>query len=124
MASELWLPANPADGLGADWRDDAACRGCDPELFFPDTGATAAARAQISTAKRVCRRCPVTLTCLTWALAGGQAGIWGGTTEHERHRLGYRLRASGARGKRNGRVPAGRGGLSVRPADPAAHSHR
>jgi hypothetical protein len=73
MASELWLPGNPDGGLGADWRDDAASRGCDPELFFPDTGATAHARAQISTAKRVCRRCPVTLTCLTWALASGQA---------------------------------------------------
>jgi WhiB family redox-sensing transcriptional regulator len=94
----------PAGRLTADWRDDAACRGRDPELFFPDNATTAAARAQIAAAKQVCRRCPVTLTCLTWALAcGQQAGIWGGTTEQERHRLSGRLRASGAMGERKDR---------------------
>ena len=39
-------------------------------------------------AKRICRGCPVSATCLSWALADGQeAGIWGGLTEGERHRL-------------------------------------
>ena|SRR5215510_1410954 len=77
------------------WRDQAACRHADPELFFPDSH-TAATRAQTVAAKQVCRRCPVTVTCLTWALANGQEfGIWGGTTEHERHLLQRRLRAPG-----------------------------
>ena len=94
----------PASGQRADWRHEAACAGRDPELFFPDSAAPAAARAQIAAAKQVCRRCPVTMTCLSWALASGQqAGIWGGTTEQERHRLSRRLRASGAMGKRKDR---------------------
>jgi len=69
--------------LRPDWRDDAACRDADPELFFPDGD-----RAQVKTAKLICRGCPVSATCLSWALASGQeAGIWGGLTEDERHRL-------------------------------------
>ena len=70
-----------------DWRDDAACRDADPELFFPD-GDIRLARAQVKTAKLICRSCPVSATCLSWALASGQeAGIWGGLTEDERGRL-------------------------------------
>jgi len=77
----------PASGLDADWRDDAACRDSDPELFFPD-GDVRSARAQVKTAKLICRGCPVAVACLSWALASGQeAGIWGGLTEEERHRL-------------------------------------
>jgi WhiB family redox-sensing transcriptional regulator len=82
-------PACTAAGsdLPADWRDDAACRGSDPELFFPD-GDTWSARAQVKTARLICRRCPVSVTCLSWALASGQeAGIRGGLTEDERHTL-------------------------------------
>ena len=73
-----------------DWRD-AACRDADPELFFPD-GDTRSARARVKLAKLICRGCPVSATCLSWALASGQAGIWGGLTEDERHRLHRRGR--------------------------------
>ena len=46
------------------------------------------ARVQVKMAKLICRGCPVSATCLNWALAGGQgAGIWGGLTEDERRRL-------------------------------------
>jgi len=70
-----------------DWREEAACRGIDPELFFPDDGIRSA-RAQVKMAKLICRGCPVSATCLSWALASGQeAGIWGGLTEGERRRL-------------------------------------
>jgi WhiB family transcriptional regulator, redox-sensing transcriptional regulator len=70
-----------------DWRDHAACRRLDPELFFP-ISALGAARPQIETAKRVCQGCPVRPACLRWALDTGQdAGIWGGTTEQERRLL-------------------------------------
>jgi WhiB family redox-sensing transcriptional regulator len=70
-----------------DWRDGAACRNADPELFFPDSG-IGSTRAQVKMAKLICRICPVSATCLNWALASGQeAGIWGGLTEDERRRL-------------------------------------
>ena len=84
-----------------DWRD-AACRDADPELFFPD-GDTRSARARVKQAKLICRGCPVSATCLSWALASGQAGIWGGLTEDERHRLLRRGRLKTSR--RLGRDP-------------------
>ena len=74
-----------------DWRHDAACREADPELFFPDD--TRPVRAQVKAAKLICRGCPVSATCLSWALASGQqAGIWGGLTEDERRGLHRRGR--------------------------------
>jgi WhiB family transcriptional regulator, redox-sensing transcriptional regulator len=75
-------PDRPDD---ASWRDDAACRDADPELFFPGIRSP---WTQVKTAKLICRSCPVTTTCLSWALASGQEyGIWGGLTEDERRRL-------------------------------------
>jgi WhiB family redox-sensing transcriptional regulator len=77
----------PAGDRRPDWRDAAACREADPDLFFPD-GDIRSARGQVKTAKLICRGCPVSATCLSWALADGQeAGIWGGLTEDERRRL-------------------------------------
>jgi len=85
--------ARPARDFRPDWRDDAACRKADPELFFPDVDLRSAARAQLKTAKLICRGCPVSAMCLSWALASGQeAGIWGGLTEDERRRLHRRGR--------------------------------
>ena len=79
--------ARPARSHRPDWRDDAACRDADPELFFPD-GDIRSARAHVMNAKLICRGCLVRSTCLSWALASGQeAGIWGGLTEDERRRL-------------------------------------
>ena len=79
-----------------DWRNDAACRDEDPELFFP-IGTSGPALTQISQAKAVCRRCPAMSECLTWALESGQdAGVWGGDDEDERRamkRYGVRVDA-------------------------------
>ena len=79
-----------------DWRHSALCRDEDPELFFP-IGTTGPAAMQIEEAKTVCRRCPVTTDCLTWALETSQdAGVWGGLSEDERRALkrrGARARA-------------------------------
>ena len=68
----------------SDWRDLAACRDEDPELFFP-VGVGAPALAQAEEAKAVCRRCDAVADCLAAALAEPHtAGVWGGTTEQER----------------------------------------
>jgi WhiB family redox-sensing transcriptional regulator len=71
-----------------DWRHRAACRGENPDDFFPvgsdDSAATA---AQTKRATRVCAGCPVRTDCLDFAIATRQPhGIWGGTTETERTR--------------------------------------
>ena len=89
-----------------DWRHHAACRDVDPELFFP-IGNTGPALLQIDEAKQVCRSCPVTESCLRWALESGQdAGVWGGTSEDERRALKSRTAysRSGARLKPRART--------------------
>jgi WhiB family redox-sensing transcriptional regulator len=73
------------DAAGIDWRNYAACRNVDPDLFFP-LGTVGASLPQIEQAKRVCATCPVSTACLRWALDSGDAGVWGGTTEEERRR--------------------------------------
>jgi WhiB family redox-sensing transcriptional regulator len=80
-----------------DWRHRAACRDEDPELFFP-IGNTGPALVQIEEAKQVCRRCPVTESCLQWALGSGQdAGVWGAMSEDERRALKRRRARARAR---------------------------
>ncbi|EGG46991.1 MULTISPECIES: WhiB family transcriptional regulator [Streptomyces] len=80
-----------------NWRDRAACRTEDPDLFFP-VGTTGPALLQIEEAKSICRGCPVREQCLEWALETGQdIGVWGGTTELERRALKRRRRATASR---------------------------
>ncbi|MEU4129328.1 WhiB family transcriptional regulator [Streptomyces wuyuanensis] len=75
-----------------NWRQDALCRGEDPDLFFPIGGGNSGPTlVQTAEAKAVCRRCPVARQCLEWALRRGPVdGIWGGTTERERRAVGRR----------------------------------
>jgi WhiB family redox-sensing transcriptional regulator len=74
-----------------DWRDHAACREMDPDLFFP-IGTAGESVVQIDEAREVCRTCPVCGPCLRWALDSGSAGVWGGTTEDERRTLRRQIR--------------------------------
>ena len=79
------------------WRDDAACRDADPDLFFPP-GTTGPALRDLDEAKRICRACPARSQCLSWALDHGVTdGVWGGTTADERRvirRLSFRMKIS------------------------------
>lgn len=82
-----------------DWRDRAACRDEDPELFFP-VGTTGPAILQIEQAKAVCRPCPSQGPCLRWAIGSGQeAGVWGGHDEDERRALKRRAARERAKGQ-------------------------
>ena len=85
--------SSEVSGSSPGWMPRGACQGQDPELFFP-VAATGPALAQIIAAKAVCFRCAVRAACLSYALATGQAGIWGGTTQEERHAM---RRSSGSR---------------------------
>lgn len=82
--------ANPKTGDGsggAAWRESAACRHVDTELFFPVSRRGRAA-AEARQARAICARCPVREPCLSYALATRQAyGIWGGYDDEERRRL-------------------------------------
>ncbi len=64
------------------WQNYANCLGVDPDLFFPERGAST------REAKEVCRGCVVQDECLEFALRNGEKfGIWGGKSERERRRV-------------------------------------
>ncbi len=64
------------------WQNYANCLGVDPDLFFPERGAST------REAKEVCRGCVVQDECLEFALSNGEKfGIWGGKSERERRRV-------------------------------------
>ena len=64
------------------WQERANCLGVDPDLFFPEHGAST------KEAKGVCRGCEVRAECLEYALRHGEKfGIWGCLSERERRRV-------------------------------------
>lgn len=42
-------------------------------------------------ARKVCAACPVATTCREFARTHHEYGLWGGESEDQRHRAGYRL---------------------------------
>ena len=76
------------------WQDLANCRGADPDLFFPERGAST------RTAKSICRECSVQADCLEFAIVSSEKfGIWGGMSERERRKI-RRQRAHDAQRRR------------------------
>jgi WhiB family redox-sensing transcriptional regulator len=66
------------------WRSLSACRGEDPELFFP-VSPFGPGLAQLAMAQAICAACCVRAECLRFALQTGQEyGVWGGLSEQER----------------------------------------
>jgi WhiB family transcriptional regulator, redox-sensing transcriptional regulator len=73
-------PARSAES----WRVNAACRGMDTDLFYPE-GRGRALRVREQIAKQVCADCPVARECRQFAASHPERyGIWGGSTENER----------------------------------------
>jgi WhiB family redox-sensing transcriptional regulator len=68
--------------MNLSWRQRAACRGVDPDVFYPATDEEA------EEAKAVCAVCSVREACLEYALNNRERdGVWGGATERERRRM-------------------------------------
>ena len=64
------------------WRQRGACRGVNPDIFYPVSDQEA------EEARAICRNCPVLESCLEWALSNRERdGVWGGATERERRRM-------------------------------------
>lgn len=75
--------------MNTSWRQHGACRGIDPDVFYP------ASDEEAEPAKAVCAVCPVREACLDYALAKRERdGVWGGATERERRRLVRQRRKS------------------------------
>jgi WhiB family transcriptional regulator, redox-sensing transcriptional regulator len=93
-------PRSLATSAPAGWRDRAACRGTDLDLFFPGRGESA------EPARRVCAACPVRQQCLDYAISHGIVyGIWGGLVERDRRALRSR-HADAARTERDEAIAA------------------
>ena len=70
--------------MSGTWRDQARCRGVDPQVFHPPEEDDAAA----DEAKAICELCPVREPCLEYAVSAREKeGVWGGMTARERRRL-------------------------------------
>ena len=68
--------------MKASWRQRAACRGVDPDIFYPVSD------DDLEEAKAVCASCSVRQACLEYSLAAREReGVWGGLTERERRRI-------------------------------------
>jgi WhiB family redox-sensing transcriptional regulator len=79
--------STPAPNLS--WRQHAACRGLDAEVFYPTSEETT------QEAKAICAECPVREPCLEYALVNREReGVWGGATERERRRMVRQRRKS------------------------------
>jgi WhiB family redox-sensing transcriptional regulator len=90
----------------ASWRESAACRDAETELFFP-VSSVGPAVAETSRAKAICADCPVRQACLSYALATNQVyGIWGGYDEDERRVLRRRQRRAALAARAAAAVPA------------------
>ena len=72
--------------LRPNWHAHAACRGTGPARFFgPDRPVDDSWAAE---ARKVCTACPVTASCLLYALDNDERyGVWAGTTPDERTQL-------------------------------------
>lgn len=96
--------APPIPDYGDDhaWRKNAACRGADPETFFPifkrGRGANLQSDPAFHAAMAYCDACPVLEPCRRFAIDTGQDyGIWGGMDEEQRRELRRQLGLRGGR---------------------------
>ena len=98
------LTVVPLAGATKHWRDLAACRGEDTDLFYPGEH-----DPQLE-AKAFCRACPVQVECLEYALAENiQHGIWGGLAINARREIRkqrYRAQQAQVRAVRDAAAPA------------------
>lgn len=70
--------------LDQRWKDDAACRGMDTNLFFPDEDNPTDYRKFV-TARKVCASCPVSTECLDYAITLNiEIGMFGGMSRKQR----------------------------------------
>ena len=86
-----------------DWRDKAACKDADPELFFPASKSELDQERAKDTIARYCIGCAVIADCLDYAINKGEdSGIWGGQTESQR--LASKRRAQRSRFNRTNTI--------------------
>jgi len=82
MTASMTIVEEVTSPMNLSWRQHSACRGVDPEVFYPVSDEEA------EEAKDICAECVVRQPCLEYALANRERdGVWGGATERERRRI-------------------------------------
>jgi WhiB family transcriptional regulator, redox-sensing transcriptional regulator len=84
MAPEVPDPALLADSMLSrpNWQSQGACGDSEPNVFFPERGAS------VLPALAICGNCAVSSECLSYAMERSHlVGIWGGTSERQRRLL-------------------------------------
>jgi WhiB family redox-sensing transcriptional regulator len=80
------------------WHKQAACRGLDQSLWFPEPGR----RGQNAAARAICEGCPVQAECREWAIEHGENdGIWGGLNVSDRMRIRHQRPGLNGRTRRD-----------------------
>jgi len=102
MIARYGLPEAPPNEK--PWQQRANCRGVDPDLFYPERGAST------REAKAVCGGCEVRSSASSTGSTTPKVRIWGGLSERERRRL----RGADAPGASRRRF-----GLTLSPSPPA-----
>lgn len=79
------------------WFERGNCRGADPSIFYfqQDKLDRDPNPADVARAHAYCNDCPVKTDCLESAIANGEVGYWGDTTDQQR--TGYRREAKAHR---------------------------
>lgn len=86
---------------GMDWMNDAACKGADPKLFFPnhklDQGDPEGTNSY-KLARAYCDDCSVIANCLRYAMkvfpdCNDDYGMWGGMSPRQRRKYKKENRA-------------------------------
>jgi len=81
--------ALPFDDSATAWMLRGNCRLYPPSTFFPSDG------VGVDKARKICVGCPVTGSCLEYALENRiDHGVWGGCSERERRRILKRRRVA------------------------------
>jgi WhiB family redox-sensing transcriptional regulator len=74
--------------------NEGRCREMPPKVFFPSDS------IGVEVARGICASCPAKAPCLEYALTNRiHHGIWGGTSERERHRITARRMRSDSIGR-------------------------
>ncbi len=126
---ECFMATEPRMTRDDSWREDAACAGVDPSVFFRQSPRYGGGIHYITLhvmARRICAECPVRPECLGEALTVGDHGIRGGLTTFQRRALKTKwwfIRCLGC-GLTTRKAKLGKGGAAQRLCGPCKVERR
>jgi WhiB family redox-sensing transcriptional regulator len=90
VAIEPLIPVAPVTD---DWMVHGSCKTKTHLFFAPQAERPQARVRREAKARVICAACPVLDVCRAFARAHREYGFWGGESEEERHRAGFKVAA-------------------------------